>query len=86
MKVSNQRLCVAYQTINAKLLENTGGNLIVLFKAGGVLDLMIGTSAKADTGRTNKVAGDYRLLVSKVNGKPLALLYRAVLPRTTNTD
>jgi hypothetical protein len=43
---------------------------------------MIGASARASEQRDQPVAGDSRLLVTRVKGKTLAMLYRAVVPGT----
>lgn len=87
LMVSNGRLYAAFRTGNAKLADNSGEMPLALFKTGGALDIMIGsTNAKADPARRTAVAGDYRLLVSVVNGKPQALLYKAVVPGTKAED
>ncbi len=43
---------------------------------------MIGANVRADANRADPVPGDVRLLVTLVHDKPLALLYRAVVPGT----
>jgi hypothetical protein len=43
---------------------------------------MIGTDPKADPKRAQPVAGDLRLLVTQVDGKTKAVLYRQVVPGT----
>lgn len=80
--VAGDRLYAAFATGDANLLRNTGTVANAPFKTGGALDLMIGTDPRAAANRDNPVAGDQRLLVTLVNGKPLALLYRAVVPGT----
>jgi len=76
------KLYVAYRTGDEHLLENGGGggDEKLLFKTGGALDLMLGVDPQADPRRRTPVAGDERLLVSRVAGKLAALLYRAVVP------
>lgn len=87
LMVSNGRLYAAFRTGNAKLTDNSGEMPLAPFKTGGALDIMIGsTNTKADPARRTAVAGDYRLLVSVVNGKPQALLYKAVVPGTKSED
>jgi hypothetical protein len=49
-----------------------------LFKTGGALDLMLSTDPNSDPQRKSPAAGDIRLLVSLVKGKPTAVLYRPV--------
>jgi hypothetical protein len=68
------------------LLANAGDVPNALFKSGGALDLMIGANPSANPDRAAPVPGDQRLLVSLVDGKPRALLYRAVVPGTADKD
>jgi len=75
-------LYVAYRTGDKDLLRNSGDTPNAAFKTGGALDLMLGTDPKADPNRTVPAEGDIRLLVTQVNGKTLATLYRAVVPGT----
>ncbi len=81
--VAGDRLYAAYRTGDANLLRNSGEMATALFKTGGALDLMLGTAPAADPKRTKPVPGDCRLLVSQVKGKTAAMLYRAVVPGTT---
>ena len=83
LAVSGDRLYAAFRTGDPRLLENSGETPNALFKTGGALDLMIGADAAADQGRTKPARGDSRLLVTKVKGKTVAMLYRAVVPGTT---
>jgi hypothetical protein len=80
--ISGGRLYVAVRNTEANLLANSGEMPIAPFKTGGALDLMLGTNPKADEKRANPVEGDLRLLVTIVKNKPLALLYRPVVPGT----
>jgi hypothetical protein len=80
--VAGDRLYAAFRTNEPNLLQNSGELPIAPFKTGGALDLMIGTNPKADPKRTQPVEGDLRLLVTLVKNKPLALLYRPVVPGT----
>ena len=43
---------------------------------------MLGTNANTEKNRQEPVAGDLRLLVTRVKGKTKAMLYRAVVPGT----
>jgi hypothetical protein len=81
--VSGDRLYAAFKTGEPNMLNNAGTSLPNLFKTGGALDLMIGTDPGADPKRSRAVAGDLRLLVAVVKGKPVAVLYRPVVPGTT---
>jgi len=60
------------------LLRNSGEMALAPFKTGGALDLMIGTDPASAPSRKQAVAGDLRLIVTIVNGRTKALLYRAV--------
>lgn len=84
--VAGDKLYAAWRTGNPKLLENTGAVPQAPFKTGGALDIMLGTDGSAAPGRNAPVAGDLRLLVTEVGGKPLALIYRAVVPGTKDAD
>ena len=47
---------------------------------------MIGTNAAADPDRHDPVAGDVRLLITQVNGRTEAVLYRPVAPGRSATE
>jgi hypothetical protein len=78
--VSGDRLYAAWRTADRDLLRNAGTTWQTLFKFGGALDLMIGADPKAAPTRREPVAGDRRLLVTLVQGKPVAVLYAPVVP------
>jgi hypothetical protein len=80
--IFGDRLFAAFKSDEAELLRNRPENSLALFKSGGALDLMIGCDGRADPERREPVEGDIRLLVTLVNNKPLAMLYRAVVPGT----
>ena len=80
--VAGDRLFAAWKTDDANLLKNTGELPQAPFKTGGALDLMLGAHPSTDPNRTRPAEGDLRLLVTQVNGKTLAVLYRAVVPGT----
>jgi len=84
--VAEGKLIAIWKTDDPKLLLNAGDIPNALFKSGGALDLMIATDPTAKPDRPAAVAGDERLLVSVVNGKTRALLYRAVVPGTALQD
>lgn len=80
LAVSGDRLFACFKTGEPDLVENAGNSWPMHFKTGGGLDLMLGTNPDADPKRTSAVAGDVRLLVAKVDGKPMGVLYRPVAP------
>ena len=83
VSISGDRLYAAWRTGDGNLLRNAGTTWQTLFKFGGCLDLMIGADPAADPKRQEPVAGDCRLLVTMVKDKPLAVLYRPVVPGHT---
>ncbi len=78
LAVVGMNLYVGFCTGNAQLLTNAATDDKLLFKTGGALDLMLGTNPDADPHRQLPVAGDIRLLVTRINGSTKAMLYRAV--------
>jgi hypothetical protein len=80
VRVAGGRLYAAFQTDEAKGLVNRGDSPQNLFKTGACLDLMIGSDPAADPGRDRPAAGDERLLVTRVKGRTVAMLYRQVAP------
>lgn len=82
--VDGERLYAAYRVQDRDLLQNTGESLPMLFKTGGALDLMLATDPGAPSGRKQPIAGDLRLLVSRVKDKPVAVLYSPVSPGIGN--
>lgn len=82
VRIAGDRLYAAWRTGDPQLLKNTAATWQTLFKTGGCLDLMIGSDVGADPRRQKPVAGDCRLLVTLAGGKPMAVLYRPVVPGT----
>jgi len=80
VSVSGGNLYAAWRTGEPELLKNSGEMVTAPFKTGGALDIMIGANPNADPDRTEPVEGDVRLLITRVKGKTLALVYRAVAP------
>lgn len=72
LAVSGDRLYAAFQTGDGNLLDSRPEALQNLFKAGGALDLML-----------DAIPGGERLVVTQVNGKTAAVLYRPHVPGTT---
>jgi hypothetical protein len=79
LAVADGRLFAAFKVDNPNLLDNSGELLRNLFKTGGALDLMIGADPAADPKREHAVQGDQRLLVTRVKGKTVAMLYQPVV-------
>jgi hypothetical protein len=77
--VAGGRLYAAFKVDDPNLLNNSGELLENLFKTGGALDLMIGANPAADSHRDRAVEGDERLLIARVKGKTVAMLYEPVV-------
>jgi hypothetical protein len=80
LSIANGRLYAAFKTDEPKFLNNSGESMQNLFKTGACLDLMIGSNPAAEARRGHPVEGDERLLVTRVKGKTVAVLYRQVAP------
>ena len=78
--VGDGRLHLVWQTYDKHLLNNSGESLINLFKNGGCLDVQIGTDPTADPARLEAVGGDQRILITRVKGETVAMLYAPVSP------
>ena len=86
VSADSKNLYAAWDTRNKNLLENSGEVPNALFKTGGALDLMIGSNSSAASNRRKPAEGDLRLLITKVDGKTKALLYRAVVKGTPESE
>ncbi|EDM27280.1 hypothetical protein LNTAR_21240 [Lentisphaera araneosa HTCC2155] len=73
MRLSEDKLYLAYKTLHKNLVKNSGSDPWQgMFKTGGALDLMISTSGND---KRHPKSGDQRLLMSEVNGKLRAIHY-----------
>ncbi len=79
-------LYAAFEINNRGPLKNSGRQWDKLFKTGAAVDLMFGLDPAADAKRKAPVKGDKRLLMTVMNGKPIAVLYDAVVPGTPADD
>ncbi len=79
-------LYIAWDTQEPDLLRNSGELPKAVFKTGGALDLMLGGNHQSDPQRREPAAGDLRLLVTRVDGKKRATLYRPVVPGTARDE
>ena len=70
LAVHGDLLYVAVRSFDQDLLTNTGDTPTMLFKTGGALDLMLAAN------------GNQRLLVTRLQGKTAAVLYRQQVPGT----
>jgi len=77
LAVDGANLCLAYHVWGDRNpMVNGGQDFTHLFVTGDSVDLQLGTKPDADPKRRNPVAGDLRLLISVLGGKPVAVLYR----------
>ncbi len=75
--VAGDRLYAAFRTGEPGLLDSaTGGDVRYQFKHGGALDLMIATNHNRDRRHNEAEPGDQRLLITRVEGHPRAVLFR----------
>lgn len=74
LAVSGDKLYIGYQTGDPALLKNSGETPLAPFKTGGALDLMIGSG------------GNMRLLITRINEKTKALLYKATVAGTKTAE
>jgi len=77
--VAGERIYAAFRTGDPRLLENSPQDWRYAFKGGGALDLFL-TVGPDNEMRSEPNAGDCRLLVTRINGRPTAILYRQVGP------
>ena len=74
----SDNLYIAARGVEASPLMNTApaAERNRLFQFGDGLDLQIGLDPKADANRQDTAAGDVRLVLTEIGGKPRAMLYR----------
>ncbi|MBI2191688.1 MAG: hypothetical protein HYU36_06870 [Planctomycetes bacterium] len=81
MAYDDARLYLFYSVRNSPL-RNSGGDWRALFKTGASVDLQMGLDPAAPRDREAPAEGDIRLLITFVQDKPIAVLYRPVVPGT----
>jgi len=69
-------LYLAYEVKTPYELVNTFPDNRLIFKGGNLLDIQMATDPSADPQRKTPAPGDVRLLVSRRDGKPIAVIYR----------
>ena len=75
--VGNANLYLAYDVLGDRSpMVNGGKDTSRLFLTGDCVDLQLGTDPDADSKRTGPAPGDVRLLISVIEGSPVAVLYR----------
>lgn len=71
-----KNLHLEYRVFDTSPLQNGGTNAKLLFKTGDSVDLQIGLDADADPKRSTPIEGDIRLLMTRTNDGPVAVVYR----------
>ncbi len=76
MAVDETNLYVRYEVTAPHGLINAVPEDWLIFRGGNCLDLQLATDSEADPERKTPAPGDLRLLVTKRDGAPYAMLYR----------
>jgi hypothetical protein len=79
-----KNLYAAFHVVDSSPLVNAGVALDTIWKYGDSLDLYLACDPGANPDRKEPVPGDVRLVLTKYQGKPLVLAYRARVPGTRN--
>ncbi len=80
---SREALIVHIEVKDDSPFMNSGEDFKTLFKTGDAIDLRLALDPKQHPDRKELAAGDVRILVANFNGKPAAVLYRFVVPGTS---
>ncbi len=73
-------LYLSYKVSEKNPMRNGGSDWQMLFTTGDCVDLMLQSDSNANPNRRDAAAGDERLLFSMFQDKPVAVLYRPVVP------
>ena len=82
MATDGKMLFVAAKVTKNGGFKNDGQDPTQLFLSGDAVDLHFATDPAADPARKAAVMGDSRLILSKFEGKPVAVMYRSQVPGT----
>lgn len=75
----NRNLYLAFDVADSTPFLNEGKDYTRLFKTGDAVDLQLGTNLKP---RGAPDAGDLRIVFSRLNGQPVAVLMKPIVPGT----
>ncbi len=78
------RFYLAFRVYKHGQFRNTGQDPTQLFLTGDCVDLQFCTDVTADPQRLAPAMGDQRLIISKVGERPVAVLYKALVPFAKN--
>jgi hypothetical protein len=76
MAYDDANLYLRYDVTAPQPLVNATPDPQIVFRGGNLIDLQLAADSGADPERTTPAAGDVRLLVTRQDGKPFAMLYR----------
>ena len=80
-----KKLYLRYRVKSDAELTNSITDSNLIFKGGNCIDLQIACNTKADPQRKKPVPGDIRLLFTRKQGVPFAMLYQPKTQKTGNT-
>ncbi len=75
-------LSLKMQVDSGTPFANAGEDFKSLFKTGDAIDIRLASDPKLPEGRIKPGVGDMRIVVASMNGKPVAVLYRFIVPGT----
>lgn len=81
---SGDRLYLGFRVKDPSPWKNQGTDWTMLFKSGDGVDFQFATDPTAKPNRKDPVPGDRRLLISQLQGKPIAVLYSYNEPGTND--
>jgi len=86
MLYDDRNLYLCYSAKGRGPMKNSGGDWRTYYKTGAAVDLQMRTDPTADPGKKELIAGDFRLLMTAVEGRPRAVLYRPVVPGASKDE
>ena len=86
MQYNEDRLFLGWTVTGRGAFTNGGEDFRRCFKTGAAVDVQLGTRADAAPDRRAPEAGDIRILVTRLKGKPVAVLYRPVAPDAPKSE
>lgn len=80
MTYSATTLYLAYHVRGMGPFKNQGNDWRRMFKTGAAVDLQMSVKPDVDRGESDLAEGDFRLLMTPYQGKPLSVIYQPVAP------
>jgi hypothetical protein len=72
----DENIYFLYEVKTPYELVNSIPDYKIIFKGGNLIDIQIGTDKNADPKRAKPTYGDIRILITRQEGKPVAVIYR----------